>query len=120
MIALAFAAALAAAPLPPSRNQMTSGEWIVIAVGRVIAPDQHPGECFIEGRVEQVLRGRAYRVGGPAALTLRCRAESLSPIAAAPGPSEPPTVSGLKATRHALVHADAGGRVIDNGFWALP
>jgi hypothetical protein len=117
MIAAALLAlSLVQAPLP-SAGDMASGEWLVVGIGRVIAPNQHPGECFVEGRVERVVHGRAFRAGAPIALTLRCRAGAMTPIAAAA--PEPPTIRAIRSQKHALVHVDAGGRVLANGFWGL-
>lgn len=118
MIAAVLAAALT--PQLPSAllPSMTSGEWLVVSVGRVIAPDQHPGECFVQGRVEQVVHGRVYRPGDAIAISLACRQGGLSPAVAT---ATPPTVTiqTLRSQKRALVHVDAGGRVLNNGFWGL-
>ena len=114
-LALFLAAQVAAAP--PSPSAMT-GDWVVVAISRVIAPDQHPGECFVEGRVEQVVHGRAYRGGDPIALSMRCRNGGFDRTALARAP-EILTIQALRAEKRALVHVDAGGRVLDNGFYGL-
>jgi hypothetical protein len=117
MIALVLAVALVG-PVPTA-EQMAVGNWLVVAVQRVIAPDQMQGQCFVQGRVEQVVHGRAFRPGDAIAMSLPCRAGGITPTAAGPRP-EVPTIQGLRAAKRALVHVDAAGRVLENGFYAAP
>ena len=122
MIAAALAFWLAAQPSPapvlPPASMTASGEWLVVSVGRVIAPDQHPGECFVQGRVEQVVHGTAYRTGDAIALTLACRNGGYDRTQATRTP-EPVTIQTLRSQKRALVHVDSGGRVLGNGFYGL-
>ncbi len=124
MIGAVFAAAVALAPA----QRPAAGEWLVVKVERVIAPDQQPGECFVQGKVEQVVRGAVYRAGDAVALTVPCRQGGVTPArwsGEAFGPEErlvgqePPTLETLRSQRRALVHVDAGGRLLDNGYWGL-
>jgi hypothetical protein len=125
MIAALLAAGLV--QLPPGASAAV-GDWLVVDVARVIAPDQHPGECFVQGRVEQVVRGRQFRPGDAVALTIPCRAGGATPAAwrsggfdlnDLPAGREAPTIATLRAQKRILVHVDAGGRLLDNGFWGL-
>jgi hypothetical protein len=116
MIALLLAAALA--PSAPTAEQMATGNWVVVAVQRVIAPDQMQGQCFVQGRVEQVVHGRAFRPGDAIAMSLSCRASGITTAAAGPRP-EIPTVQALRSQKRALVHVDAAGRVLENGYYGF-
>ena len=116
MIAVILAAALT--QQFPSAAAMANGEWVVVAVQRVIAPDQTQGQCFIQGRVEQVVHGRAFRPGDAIALSLPCRAGGITPTAVGSRP-EIPTIQALRSPSRALVHVDAAGRVLDNGYYGF-
>ena len=116
MIAAILAAALTQ-PFP-SASAMAIGEWLVVAVQRVIAPDQTQGQCFVQGRVEQVVHGRAFQPGDAIALSLSCRSGGITSTAAGPGP-QIPTIQTLRANKRALVHVDAAGRVLDNGYYGF-
>ena len=116
MITAILAAALTqTAPTAPA---MASGEWVVVAVQRVIAPDQIQGQCFIQGKVEQVVHGRAFQAGDAIGLSLSCRAGGITPATFASKP-EVPTIQTLRAQKRALVHVDAAGRVLDNGYYGF-
>jgi hypothetical protein len=117
MIAAILAAGLAglAAQAAPAA---VSGDWVVVKVQRVIAPDQTQGQCFIQGRVEQVVHGRAWSVGDAIGLSLACRVGGLTPAVARPGPAIP-TVQALRSQKRALVHVDAAGRVFENGYYGF-
>ena len=116
MIAAILAAALAQAF--PTPEAMTRGDWVVVAVQRVVAPEQTQGQCFIQGRVEQVVHGRAFRTGDAIALSLPCRAGGITSTASGPAP-EVPTVRTLRIFKHALAHVDAAGRVLGNDYYGL-
>ena len=64
MIAAILAATALAAP------DLTTGDWVVVAVHRVIAPDQIPGQCFVQAKVDQVVHGETYKPGQAVALTV--------------------------------------------------
>ncbi|HTK33886.1 MAG TPA: hypothetical protein VL358_01195 [Caulobacteraceae bacterium] len=114
MIALALAAALAQQAAPA----MNTGNWVVVAVQRVIAPDQTQGQCFVQGKVEQVVHGRAFRRGDAIALSVSCRASGFTPAAYTPAPAVP-TIQALRAQKRVLVHVDAAGRVLENGYYGF-
>jgi len=114
MIALALAAALAQQPAPA----MNTGNWVVVAVQRVIAPDQTQGQCFLQGKVETVIHGRAFQQGDAIALSMSCRASGFTPTAYAPAPPVP-TIQALRSQKRVLVHVDAAGRVLENGYWGF-
>lgn len=116
MIAAAF---LAAAFVLPTLPATSAGDWVVVTVVRVIAPDQHPGECFVQARVEQVVRGRVWSVGQPIGLSLACRRDGVAqPIALDETPAVQ-TIRSLRAQKRALVNVDTGGRVLMNRFYGL-
>ncbi len=115
MIAAILAAALAQQPAQPT---MTSGNWVTVAMQRVIAPDQTEGQCFVQGRVEQVIHGRAFQPGDAIGLSVPCRNGGLSPAAYGGAPSVI-TVQTLRSQKHALVHVDGAGRVLDNGYYGF-
>jgi hypothetical protein len=116
MIAAVLALSLGAVVLAQAAPATVSGDWVVVAVQRVIAPAQTQGQCFIQGRVEQVVHGRAWRVGDAIGLSLACRVGGLTPAAATAGPAIP-TVQTLRSQKRALVHVDAAGRVLENGYY---
>ncbi|HTI66652.1 MAG TPA: hypothetical protein VL460_03780 [Caulobacteraceae bacterium] len=106
MIATILAGLAALQPAPQA------GEWLLVTVQRVIAPDQIPGQCFVQARIDQVVQGRAFRSGDPVAITMACRANDL-----APGPSQ--TIAALRAQKRALVRLDAGGRLLGEDYYGL-
>jgi hypothetical protein len=117
MIAAAALAAALAQPLPAA-PAAASGNWVVVAVQRVIAPDQMQGQCFIQGRVERVVRGRAFRAGDAIGLSLACRFGGFTPAQATHAPAVP-TIQTLRSQKRALVHVDAAGRVLENGYYGF-
>jgi hypothetical protein len=117
MIGLMLAAALGAQAAP-------SGDWVVVDVQRVIAPETTRGQCFVQGQVRRVVRGEAYLPGQNVAIALACtagRRQLMIPLAAEPGAIRRPpiTVQRLEATKRALVHLDRQGRVIGNEYYAV-
>lgn len=121
MIAAVLAAALAVqAPETAPR----SGQWVILDVQRVIAPDITQGQCFVQGRVSQVVRGRLYKPGQQLNVSVACVKGSTSqliPLQATPGPARRPpiTVERLESLKRALVHLDASARVVDNDYYAV-
>lgn len=115
MIAVMLAAALTARPAP------TTGNWVVLDVLRVMAPEQTRGQCFVQGRVAQVVRGRLYKQGQQLAVSLACVAgpAPLIPLQAGPGAVKRPpiTVEQLERAKRALVHLDANARVLNNDYY---
>jgi hypothetical protein len=106
-----IAAILALAALQPTPDVQT-GDWFVVAVHRVIAPDQIPGQCFLEAHVEQVVHGRGFRSGDAVAITMACRPDDR----AGDGTQ---TIAALRSHKRALVRLDPGGRLVENGYYAL-
>ena len=115
MIATILAGLMAAAPVAATDDP---GAWLMIAVARVIAPDQIPGQCFVQARVDQVLSGAGYRAGDTVAITVPCLNGGLAPSDEA-GPRAPQTIESLRSQKRALVHLDAGGRVLANDYYGL-
>jgi hypothetical protein len=103
---------LAAAMTMQAPPDLATGEWVVVSIHRVIAPDQIPGQCFVEARIDQVVSGRRFRAGDPVAITMACRADEMAV-------GEAVTVANLKAQTRALVRLDVGGRVAKGGWYAL-
>lgn len=118
LVGVVAAVLLAQSPVQLPPDAAPGENWVVVAVGRVIAPDQHPGMCFVQGRIEQVVQGDAWRVGQSIGLTLACRAGLEQTIALQPAP-EPPTIRLLKSRKRALVRVDEGGRVLRNAYYGL-
>jgi hypothetical protein len=121
MIAALLAAALIQAT--PETAPRT-GEWVILDVQRVIAPEQTRGQCFVEGRVEQVVRGRIYKQGQQLGVSVACvkgPANQLIPLQARREPAKRPpiTVERLRSLKRALVHLDAFARVVDNDYYAV-
>jgi hypothetical protein len=117
MIVAAVLAAAVAQLLPPLPAG-TTGEWVVVTVQRVIAPDQIQGQCFLQGRVDQVVRGRAFQAGDAIGLSMSCRFGGYSPAVATFAP-QIPTVETLRSQKRVLVNVDAAGRVLQNGYYGL-
>ena len=118
MIAVMLAAALTAQPAP------RTGQWVILDVLRVIAPEQTRGQCFVQGRVAQVVRGRLFRQGQQLGVSLACvqgPEAPLIPLRAAPGPERRPpiTVMQLEIIKRALVHLDADARVVNNDYYPV-
>lgn len=116
MIAAILAAFAALQPAP--MIDTSQGDWVLVTVNRVVAPDQIPGQCFVQAKIDQVVNGRNFRSGDAVAITVGCRTGGLSPIVAVRG-AEAPTIETLRTLKRALVHLDAGGRVLENGYYAL-
>jgi hypothetical protein len=122
MIAAVLAAALAVQATPETAPR--SGQWVILDVQRVIAPDITQGQCFVQGRVSQVVRGRLYKPGQQLNVSLPCvkgPANPLIPLQATPGLGKRPpiTVERLESLKRALVHLDASARVVDNDYYAV-
>ncbi|OYX31607.1 MAG: hypothetical protein B7Y99_09760 [Caulobacterales bacterium 32-69-10] len=117
MLAAILAAVLAALPQPPTLDTR-QGDWIIVTADRVVAPENMPGECFVQAKVDQVVHGENFRVGQRVALVVPCRQGGLEPTVAILGQA-PPTIQTLRTQKRALVHLDAGGRVLRNGYYAL-
>ena len=119
MIAALMAAALATGPATPAKPAL-SGDWVVVSVRRVIAPENMPGQCFVQAQIDQVVHGQSYRAGQPVYISLACRRGGVSPASAElnriAGP-EPKTIQVLKETKRALAHLDAGARVVNNEYY---
>jgi hypothetical protein len=121
MLAAVLAAALGSqvpAPLP----NPASGDWVLIRVQRVIAPANMPGQCFVQGRVDQVIHGQTYRQGQTVGISLACRpGAGVSPVALRIGEARraPPTIQVLREMKQALAHLDTGGRVVDNQYYGV-
>lgn len=120
MIAVLLAATLA--QVTPETAPRT-GEWVVLDVQRVIAPEQTQGQCFVQGKVERVVRGQRYKAGQQLAVSVACvkGANQVIPLQAQRGPVKPGpiTVERLESLKQALVHLDAQQRVVDNEYYAV-
>ena len=117
MLAAILAAVLAALPQPPNLDTR-QGDWILVTADRVVAPENMPGECFVQARVDQVVHGENFRVGQRVALVVPCRQGGFDPTVNILRQA-PPTIQTLRTQKRALVHLDAGGRVLDNAYYAL-
>lgn len=118
----AVLAALAVQATPDTAPR--TGNWVVLDVLRVMAPEQTRGQCFVQGRVNRVVRGQRYKAGQQLAVSLACvqgPARQLIPLQATPNPAKRPpiTVERLEALKQALVHLDAQARVVDNEYYAV-
>ena len=120
MIAVLLAASLA--QTTPEAAPRT-GEWVVLDVQRVIAPEQTRGQCFVQGRVARVVLGRRYKEGQQLAISVACvqSGSQLIPLQATREPPRRPpiTVQRLEALKKALVHLDDQQRVVDNEYYAV-
>jgi hypothetical protein len=71
-----IAAAMALAVMAPQyyeQARQTAPEVIVIDVSRVAPPaGKAYGDCFVEGRVAKVERGRRYRAGQSVSIAVSC------------------------------------------------
>ena len=122
MIAAVLAAAMAIQATPETAPR--TGQWVVIDVQRVIAPETTQGQCFVQGKVAQVVRGRLYKPGQELALSVACTKNPrgpLIPLQATPRPARPPPISveRLESLKRALVHLDASGRVVNNEYYGI-
>jgi hypothetical protein len=117
MIAAILAGLAALQPLPDVGA--SRGDWLLVTVHRVIAPDQIPGQCFLQARIDEVVNGHSFRTGDAVAISVACRPGGLAPAAAVRGVPAVPTIETLRSQKRALVHLDAGGRVLDNGYYGL-
>ncbi len=73
MLAAILAAAIAG-PAPAGPNiQTNTGEWVLVSVKRVIAPENMPGQCFVAAQVDRVVHGQRYKPGQPVYISLACR-----------------------------------------------
>jgi hypothetical protein len=121
MIGLVLAAALASqAPQITPR----SGEWVILDVQHVIAPEQLQGQCFVQARVSQVVRGSFYKQGQQLNISLACRKgrdTNIIPLQATREPAKRPpiTVERLEQLKRALVHLDRQSRVVNNDYYAV-
>jgi hypothetical protein len=121
---IAFIAAVLTAQYTPPQAEAPAtldtrkGDWVMVTVHRVLAPDQIPGQCFVQAKVDQVVHGETYKPGQAVALTVPCRAGGLNPAVTILG-QQAPTIETLRTQKRALVHLDAGGRVLQNGYYAL-
>lgn len=105
-------------PSAPATLDTRKGDWVLVTVNRVVAPDQIPGQCFVQAKVDQVVHGDTYKPGQAVAMTVPCRAGGLNPTVSILG-QEAPTIQTLRTQKRALVHLDTGGRVLQNGYYAL-
>lgn len=116
MLSAIFAGALAV----QAPAQADAGSWLNIAVFRVIAPAHIPGQCFVQGRVNRVISGPGpFRAGGDIAITVNCVEGGGGAADEVEGARRPPTIDALRAHKEAMVHVDAGSRVIGNAFIGL-
>lgn len=119
MIAAILAAAIAGPPAPALKAPSTdSGEWVLVSVKRVIAPENMPGQCFVAAQVDSVVHGQRYKAGQPVYISMACRRGGMTRAALNATPV-PRTVQSLRETKRALVHLDASGGVVDNQFYGV-
>ena len=117
MLAAIVAVMVAAMPQPQGLDTR-KGDWILVTADRVVAPENMPGECFVQARVDQVVHGESFKVGQRVALVVPCRQGGFDPTVNLMRQA-PPTIQTLRTQKRALVHLDAGGRVLDNAYYAL-
>ena len=120
MLAAILAAAIAG-PVPAGPNiQINTGEWVLVTVKRVIAPENMPGQCFVAAQVDRVVHGQRYKPGQPVYISLACRTGGMTPAAMPLNSAPPPrTIQSLRETKRALVHLDASSGVVDNPFYGV-
>ena len=112
-----LSAILASALAMQAPAQADPGSWLNVAVFRVIAPAHIPGQCFVQGRVNRVMSGQGpFRAGDSIAITVNCVEGGMGPAVALKGARQPPSIDALRSQKEAMVHVDAGSRVIDNEF----
>jgi hypothetical protein len=102
-------------PRAPLRGAGAGDNAVVISVSNVRLPDRLPGVCAVNGVIDQVVDGQAFRKGEPLSLRVPCgvhtHAMLLLPAVNAHGPQlTDPDI--LKGARLASAHIDDSGKLL--------